>query len=345
MPFPAPLGNRIAYDRDGTAAFIRRDPSYGGEWVNIHPDAVRALNSSNGAGLVVPKGDTNAIWEDRGDVYQWMAFVFPEPMRISGIFFQSVDRTDPDVYGGIVNWRSSPGLIYASPNTTNGVDGDWSELGLFDSVPLPYATNNPGTQQGVHALTGDVINAWQTDSKSFYRQVIPFSEQGQQSAALLNARGLRIRVLPNTGYYGSYDKNDRLAFKLHLYGHPDIGASGNILAAWHPTLDHRVPPIHFQWEADRPSVGVKQFRVKNLSSSAAYDVVLSAEDEYGAPVPSPAASLQFSSDGLAWSSTFLIDSIPSDSVSSVLYVRRTTLEDDPLGSHSVRINMDVGEWS
>ncbi len=295
--------------------------------------------------MFVPLGPINGIWPDVRDSTFYFGLVFSEPLDLSGLFFQVTWRTYPDVSGGSLQWASVPGDFRFSPNTTNLVDGDWSrDRGTFDSVPLISTYVSPVNSSGVHAITGALSPVQHTDTKSVYRSRKALLSAGQESVSLSGIRGIKIGVSPYVGYYGSYDANDRAVIRLHLYGRLSEYSSFNHLTLWHPTQDMRVSPGYLRFDEYRPSTGSKQFRIKNLSSSAADRISVSAEDEWLAPSPSPASSIQFSLDGSGWDSVVVLPYLSPGMVSSVVHVRHVTPANAPLGSHSARINFDPEGW-
>lgn len=351
MPFTGPLGNRIAYDRDGSVLLLRKSARFGGGWINVHPTAVRALNGSNGGGMVIPLGTTANLWKDNraseGESQSdRLALIFPEPMLLSGIYIQTLYRSFPNSFGARVNWFSVVADIRASQNTTNGEDGDWEVVAEeFQSRPLSQVDDPWPSAIGVRADTGANFTSSQIEIKGDYRHAKPFAGVGAQAVNLRNIRGLTIDIPIRSGITSSFD-GDWINFFFHLYGHPDTISTGRVLAVWHPTLDIRVPGGYLPWSDDiRPSSATKTFRVKNLASQTANSILVAASDEYLAPAPSPASQIQFSLDGSTWASTVTIGSVSPGGASGVIYMRRTTPADSPLGSHSVRVDLTVGSWS
>lgn len=354
MPYSGPPSNRIAWDRDGSVLLLRKSARYGGGWINAHPNAMKAANSSNNGGMFIPMGDPASLWKDNRaqeteTAYDRLALIFPEPMLLTGIFVQTLYRTFPNSFGANRGWDSTPAEIRASQDTTNGEDGDWKAVfGEFLSMPVGYVQLNPpyGTVSGVRIDTGATQTIESVEVKSHYRHLKSITGVGIQPVNQRNVRGITIDMYSRRGLTGSYDGEDRIAMFLHLYGYPDTLSEGRVLAAWHPTSDLRVTGDYLLWEDDtRPSTETKTFRVKNLSSDTANSILVAASDEYAPPTPSPASQIQFSLDGSTWASTVTIASVSPGGASGVIYMRRTTPADSPLGSHSVRVDFTVGSWS
>lgn len=364
MPFPTPIGQRISYDRDGTKVFIRTHLAAGGRFVEVHPIAAQAMNSTNGSGLIIPHRVPTDPWF-RTDITspRQLLFLFPVPMDLFGIMLCSIQQ-----FGGLIGAGDVITLRYyvrmrgyVSRDTTNGVDGRWvsadqnirwTTTTQTDNIASTISTESPPVISGIHALTGELRtapNGTPTDSpKRISRLVGPQDGSiliGQTSVV---ARGITGLLLDDASIYtgSTYDiANSCYSFIIHLYGRPSL-VETSAVAAWHPIQNVVLPPGYLSFEGQRLSSETKQFRVKNHSvSEAASDVLISAEDEWSALSPSPASSLQFSLDGSSWTSAIILPLLEPGMVSSVIRVRRTTPADAPLGSHSVRVNMDVGGWS
>lgn len=344
MPFPIPPGHRLAWDLDGTQVFFRRANDLGGDFMTPHPDALHAMNSSVLGGLLVPgsTGGGPTVWdkitETRTSSQQWFVFLFPEPMRIDGIFSLMVEV----VSAGSVFRDPMPATVQFSTDTTNGIDGTWQELTSFSAVP---STADPvETVSLSHIDTGETLNQIGFPPSALYRHTQTVHGDGIEATNARRVRGLRFfPALP--GGLGTFIYATVL---VHLYGRPDVNATNDFLRAWSPTQDASMVPGWLAWDDAVPSSSAdKVFRIKNLSDSlTAYDITISAQDESGYPAPYPKDQLLFSVDaGATWLDAVTIGALGPETVSGSVLIRRTTPSNSLLGSWSPIITFDVGSWS
>lgn len=349
MAFPAPPSHRLAWDIDGTILLFRRSNNLGGDLVTAHADAVAAMNSSMATGLRmnINLSPTANIWEEPSDSTgdQWFVFLFPEPMRIDGIFFSYIQH-----FGAFSqSYDGRMALVDFSEDTTNGIDGEWTtlanDMSIFptDNVPATIMGTGVRTQDGVLVTdSGSVPEAFPTSE--LYRHTYPVHGDGIRPVVARHVKGLRFwpRMASGTGSL------NRVNFQVHLYGRPDTTASNNFVRAWSPTLDQPMVPGWLAWEDHMISSSAdKEFRVKNLSESLqANDITISAQDEYLYPVPSPKDQILFSLDGGdTWLAEVVIGALAPEAVSSMVQIRRTTPANALLGSWSPVITFDVGSWT
>lgn len=201
--------------------------------------------------------------------------------------------------------------IETSTNTTNGVDGTWSVVRAY----------------------GDALNS---------SAVSPDYRSGITSATVFGIRAVRVRVTSGNGGSG--------LFALHLYGEPIPGANPNRLEVWHPTLDQRTIPSHFDWgDSPRSSSADKSFRIKNLSSVQTANSIRIAQEiltDAAVGQPSVVGQHTLSADG---GGTFLpqvnIGTLAPGTISSVVTVRRNTPSNAQLGVWAPRIFAEANSWS
>lgn len=265
--------------------------------------------------------------------------LFPEPLRLDGIFWAAVNHNYPPSGNG----RSTSADIYTSPNTTNGTDGDWTLLGTFDGL-LQGVANSPYTLPATRVITGAEVTTDFFATREFYRHTRAVHGNGIEPTLARQVRGIRVAPnIPPASYGIEYT-----AMILHLYGTPDTQASGDFLVPWSPTLSRRLAPGWLVWDDDVPSTSEdKSFRLKNLSTAkTANDIVLTAEEEKFFESPSAADQILFSLDsGATWTNTVTITALSALTVSPEILIRRDTPANAPLGSWSPVLKFDVGSWT
>lgn len=360
MPFSAPPGLRIPYDTDGTVGLIKESRTLGGDMLDIHPTALRALNSQIGGGMVVD----STIW-DAGDTYDYFyavepsattffALFFPLPTRLRGIFLVGSRDFLPSYYDGSGEPSSD---VYAadrhrlevSKDSTNGRDGTWEFAGYLVRGNVPKT----GTGTGILATTGETVSppAQQRSVKDFYRLLKSADGVGIESLSGSIVRNVRaIRIYPMTyDSIGTSGNRSVGTFILHLYGEPDTAAIGeNYLQGWMSDSDMMIGGATLGWgDVPQGSSADKSFRIKNMSSAeTANNIDIYAEDGQGFPTPSPAGQFLFSIDGgTSWFSSVILGAIGPGTVSTEIKIRRVTPDNAPLTTWSPKIRFDVGSWT
>jgi hypothetical protein len=115
MPYPAPPGPRMPYDRDGSAgvSYLGTPASPSSGIRSTSAGQLQAINAENGGGF-------NSGSIDSGNTATCVV-IFPELRDIVGIYGP----------GG----RGGAGRIYTSPDTTNGQDGTWTLRAFSSTFP------------------------------------------------------------------------------------------------------------------------------------------------------------------------------------------------------------------
>ena len=372
MPYPAPLGHRLGYDRDGTVVLIRERAELGGSWREMNPEAVRAMNSTvlggaraksirvstPGSGLPI-NTDPTIPWstsathggEDVRSVPNQWGMLFPELMQLSGIYYTAV-------FGAYNQFSTGAHLtvgssLQVSSDTTNLIDGTWRTIPtvLRSVVASIYGTLANGflapfsRQDSIDVLTGEVVApiASALSPFGYYRKHFSDSGEGQQTLSLRNIKGIKFT---DSGFSRDDDAGE---FKIHthLYGAPETATQARILALWSATQDAQMVPGTLSW-GDHPqsSSADRAFRIKNISSgNSATAIEIRTEDEFGYGNPLPSQQFLFSLDGLTWSATVVIGSLSPGALSPVIRARRNTPATALVGPWSPRITFEVGSWT
>ncbi len=361
MPFAMPPGLRIPYDTDGTIGLIHPSVSLGGGLLDIHSNALKAMNDTYGGGLVVPSTlwadadgrPVNAVSDQDAYNYPFLALIFPVPTRLRGIFLSTSRNFIGTFYDDVGEPNSS---IYAtdynrvevSSDSSNGIDGTWELLGNFIRGLVPFT----GVMNGKGVITGSdtAVSPNSRSPKDVYRLLWSDSGVGIETLSGSVTRNVQaVRVYPlKTDSLGTSNNFPSGAFHLHLYGEPDTEAFGmDYLQAWRSDADMRLGGGTLSW-GDVPvgSSADKSFRIKNQSDShSANSVLISVEDLLYYPSPSLASQFVLSLDGVVWTSTLNIASIGPSTVSSEIFIRRVTPLNSPLTTWSPKIRFDTGSWS
>jgi hypothetical protein len=126
--YPDVPGPRIAYDRDGSVAFYVHP--YTGEVFQLNPTNTRTIADDSASGV-------DAV----GDVGRF-GVIFPVAHDLVGIYLAVTAN----------NW-----LMEVSADTTNGVDGTWTQVG---PSPFPNNDGQPTTQRSsIQSLAANGVKA------------------------------------------------------------------------------------------------------------------------------------------------------------------------------------------
>lgn len=282
--YPDVPAHRIAYDRDGS---IGAAIAASGIITQLPASSVAALNAESEAPLTLPTSTVT------------LAIVLPMPVNLAAIFVAAA--------------FSSPGLsVWTSTNTTNGLDGTWTQ-------------QNPVAPRLM-------------DVKPNYRQSASLLVPSDGVAAQ-NVRGVRLMTGSSTAM-GAIRA-------LHIYGDPSSSATKNRISLWHPTLDIPLPAAYLDWgNVPRSTSDTRSFRIKNLSSTLTANDVVTYIDALTAGVPSVAGMHLLSDNGGGtFNPVITLPSLAPEAISSVLQVRRTVPNNAQVSLWSARIVADVTSWT
>lgn len=346
MPYPPPPGPRIAYDADGSVGLLRSADA--GLVYDVHPNALAAMNSERVQALVVPK--TVHPFASPSDLIpsNWICVLLPTAFRLRGIY----------VVCAYLNTFASgapslvPARVQTASDSTNGVDGTWTDLVSSDSS-IPTSTQIFGVRSDGVTYDGNVaptgMNSAMTSANDHYRRLKATDGTGIIEVNGPGTRQVRaVRIYRATSTAAFTGGGDTHAYQLHLYGEPDTDAEQDRLALWKPTLTEDVGASWFDWGDIPPgSSADKSFRIKNLSSAlTANDIVVDIVQGASTTVPAPHDSMLLSADGGAtWSSTLDVAALSPGAVSGVLMVRRTTPLNAELSNWAPRLSVEAGSWS
>lgn len=339
MPYPTPPGTRVAYDLDGSQALIRSGADR--DWLDVHSNALRAMNSERGGGMFPPIGP-----EFPGDGGpRTIVLIFPQPMRIRGIFAQyNFSQAVGPTFLSHGSLRHRP-EVALSPDSTNGEDGTFTSV-IFPAVePTAVAQT---IYSAVNALTGEPYGGG-TAANDGYRRIAAGADDvlgivPVAGAATRNVRAIRLTLTlpPSAGGVDSVGP----AMKLHVYGEPDTTAIGSRLDFWQADIDQRFSPEDSDW-GDVPLTTTKDrsFRVRNRSTDeTAVNVRVALEAAASSTTPAPSGFFLLSLDGVIWQGAILLASLSPGMLSPEIFIRMVVPSDAQLSNWSPRIIAEVEEW-
>lgn len=283
--YPTVTLQRMAYDLDGTQCFRKND---GNVITNMTQAQAQALND---------EGDSTYDTPNDGSA---PTLLFPQMRTIQAVYVNTI--------GGY----ASPTVEY-SANTTNGIDGTWSQLTAQGNLPDAQNQQNPG-------------------STTRYRSAIT-------TVTPVQAIAVRCRAQPTSG---------TVSFRaFHVYGY--ITNPSDRLEFWDPVLDQRIDPSTLD-HGDVPRNGqpiTTQFRLKNLSTTkTANTITLGVASLTDPSAPTISSAHQFSVDGGAtYAAAPTLASLAPGAISPVLYVRYTPALTQNLSLWAGRLSAVVTSWA
>lgn len=282
---------RMAWDRDGTQAYLIR--AIYNDIIPVASADMITLNSENELFVTFNVQDSAA----GNKLMLW----FPEKRDVDGFFINATG-----------DGQESPQQVSVevSTDTTNGIDGTWTQIKAAYMTP---------------------------------QSVLPTYRTNIQSSTALGVRAIRF-VWAQTTSFGHVRSK-----AFHVYGEPIPGANPNRLSLWHPTLDQRITPAHFDWgDVPRSSSADKQFRVKNLSSTLTANSIRVAQEalaDAASGNPSVPGQHTLSVDGTTFLAQVNVGALAPGALSGVVTLRRNTPSNAQLGVWAHRVFAEAGSWS
>ncbi len=298
--YPDPIGNRMAYDRDGTLVITKQDGTRGQFTRRVTGTFVTRWNDED----MNYGGDPNTSYQSvrmRGrDRRGGIVLLFPELRDISGVFLAAGSRYSTSDY----DWTVT--TVRVSSDTTNGVDGTWTQFSTF-SNPIQVTPNYRSSVQSLVALGVRAIS---------------FENNQDSFAGSLGA----LHV------YGSISPGQSGLNRLAVW-HP---TSDSPIPPAH--LDFGDTP--------RSSSADKIFRIKNLSDTyLANDVEVNFEAITNT-TPSVPGQYLLSLDGSTFQSAISVGDLSPGAISPPVILRRVTPSNAVLSVWTFRLIVDAqGGWS
>lgn len=124
--YPDAPSRRMAWDADGTIAWFSTDQTGGVDWQHVRPTSIVEISATDKAKYNSEESSNISYELTRSgpgqDKQTYAAMIFPEHRDLYGVYW----------FGPGGYWVSNnAGAFYdieVSPNTTNGIDGTWSEF-------------------------------------------------------------------------------------------------------------------------------------------------------------------------------------------------------------------------
>lgn len=370
-------GYRMPIDADGTRVFRRLET---GDLYQLPPEHVALLQTPGYAATLAIPDTLSAIPQKLTFVFpepRDLVSLFIAAGSSGFIGNNASSRGIGTVYdSGTSSAVFTPVRFEVSTDTTNGLDGSWSlrqalggnPLGVYGYpvdpanteymwkvIPNIVVANGPGESITISCDGGNfspqynVFNTVATLSRSRLATL--------SGGPLTGLRGVRIflesyidppsdMTTPNSlGKPVGPAPGGWLVQTCHLYGNYSASVSDR-LEFWHPTSNVALSASDVdQGDIQIDSSQVISFRLKNRSPSKTAQAI-----SLGVGLPLPDASptllpqLEFSPDGVTYSSGIALDSLAPGAISSLLRVRRITPGDAQLSVFSMRISYQVGGW-
>lgn len=261
--YPDVPGHRIPYDRDGSTKAI----------INVTDGIVTATNQHVNYEVVNVIG-LNATANSKTYAY---GILFPQPMDIVGYFLDMF-------WTGNNTEFFNPELVQTSTNTTNLIDGTWTNSTLV--------TNNASKENQRNLITSLVRNG---------------------------VVGIRARVVAHNVGAGRQDIE-----MFHIYGKPSSAALKLRFWEPVLDQEIRPAHFDFGDVARNTRLGPVQFRIKNPYPTLTAHSVSLTREALTDTAPANVAAYEFSDDNVAWSDSLLLGDLSPGEITPVLYVRRTT---------------------
>lgn len=286
----------MAYDRDGSELLFYQSSS-----------SPTTLSSGQRISLNNETFGNVLNWHQYYDGSRYLVIIFPELRDVRGLLLGLY----ADVISGGAGYMN--GQIAVSSDTTNGIDGTWTNQGHGYGLGL------------------EVRN--------------PTKEKLRENIGWVNfpaVKAVRLHLNFSSDYTG-----DVRIRNFHVYGSPASGAAPDRLRIWHPTLDQEVAGDFFDWQdVARSTVLDKWFRIKNPSASLTANGVTVAMEALTDTTPTNVSQHTLSSDGgSTFDSSASVGNLGPGDISGLVQLRRTTLAGAVIGLWWTRLVVTASSWT
>lgn len=266
-----------------------------------------------------------------------------------------------DVDGSSIQYRANDGTLQQTATLANmqvlqneSGDGiDWIQFNSqgYLSIVFPEPRNITGIfladEFGALNQTSWSSNSsdgwggtWTNITLTTETGIVPDYRNQIQAVSLTGVTALRFR------FAAIVDSSYPFGIKtLHIYG-DYASATGDRLEFWHPTLDQKIDVAHFDLgDVKRGATLVKQFRIKNLSTTLTANSIAVSASALTVGSPSHATMHTFSTDNNTYSSSINIGDLAPGVISGVLYDKFISSMTTPTGPWSGRLSAVAGSWT
>lgn len=289
--YPDAPGRRMVYDRDGTVVlFLQNSATTVVD--ELSTGEKQQINRDDAA------GDYNISAMQSLDT--WMCFLFPELRDITHYYVA--------VTTGAGTGSISPGNLQWSADTSNGIDGTWT----------------------------NAANPFQWDTS----QTTPNLRNNIDAVSISGAKAIRF-FADNSGGQRTIHWQ-----AIHLYGGPASGQNPDRLRLWHPTLDQEIGGAYFDWgDVARSTSADRTFRVKNNSAALTANGIVVSLSALTDTTPSVPGQHLLSQDGVNFAATQNIGVLSPGAISPVLTLRRVTPSNAGLSLWWARVAAVATTWT
>lgn len=197
------------------------------------------------------------------------------------------------------------------------------EGGNITYEPTVYtSTNTTNGQDGT----------WTSQGAATVYESTTLNYRDVTTVSLTSIRGIRFEI--PSGRYGQKVAN------IHLYGAPSSTPTTG-LAIWDPSSDVRLggAALDFGTSTRGTTSSAKTFRVKNLSTTQTANTITVSLSG------TAASTYTLSTDDVTYSSSVSIGSLSSGTISSVIYIKKTTASNTTLGATTALLTAEPASWS
>lgn len=349
--YPTAPALRIAYDDPSVAdVFARRYVDYGGGLVQFTESSLQAMNGDVGsrqAAEVTSIGTTDRVWnyQDTGDLY----FLFQEPIDFSGVFCVARWWTDTTVglEGG--TYGNASIQVYTSEDTTNGVDGTWTNRGQLSALTVENTTIQQSNQTPPpDYLIRESVTVVRSDGGVYsgrWGGILASRNYRTAIRPLEASRVVGVRMIIDQSGASTFRNPDTTMLTVHFYGALSP-APGRRIDFWAPHLNLPLTPDVLDWgDVEISSSEDRVVRLKNSSQTeTALDIKLSREASPYYQFNKTLADFLFSVDGEEWHDELTVAALAPGTVSNQIRVRRVVPANHFQGVLSPRISVSIGSW-
>lgn len=273
---------RLPYDAEGCILFYHGD---GSPNVTQYTGNEMQLLNDESTSVAISPGDGSYFSQ------HWQGLIFPYLVNVTAFFI---------VHGNGTGAGSYNGPIYTSTNTTNGVDGVW-------------------TQQD---------SSWPIFALTSYR-----------SSIVTSGYGLPWNGIRSVKFMRSVNGTSNSWEVLHLYGTIVTGEAVDRLILVDPNTLAEVSPNYFNWgDIPRGAVDTRTFRIKNNSSTKTASGISVACEALTDTTPTNVSAHTFSYNGGAYASSINVPgSLTPGSVTAPITVKYSVVSNASLSLWTERI--------